>query len=156
MASRSVNFCLRAIQVYVLDCWTMPKDSIILCSCWGIVTTSCVTSDQRAMLYRYPIFQSNQLCPYLRSEKNQLLLPFGLPALPFASCACSPLSTGMLGPPPFTSAPPPPRKGLAIREPAPPKLKPEAIVELPARPRVEPSLAASRRSLTAANWPSNL
>ena len=92
---------------------------------------------------------------YERRSKNQLLL-FPPLELPLASCACRPLSTGMLGPPPFTySVAPPPRRGLAIREPAPPKLKPIGF-EDEAMPRVEPSLAASRRSLTAVTCASNL
>lgn len=50
------------------------------------------------------------------------------------------------------ASPPPPRRGLAMRLPAPEKLKPPA----PPRPRVLPALAASRRSLTEASWASNL
>lgn len=52
-------------------------------------------------------------------------------------------------------ASPPPRRGLAILLPALAKLKPPVPVgEL--RPRVLPAFAASRRSLTAASWTSNL
>ena len=54
------------------------------------------------------------------------------------------------------SFPPPPRKGFAIRDPAPPKLKPELEgLEVEETLRVE-TLAASRRSLTAVSWASNL
>lgn len=46
--------------------------------------------------------------------------------------------------------PPPPRRGLAIRPKALlAKFPPAFADELPPRPRVEPDLAASRRSLTA-------
>lgn len=63
----------------------------------------------------------------------------------------------MLGPLPFgwVSFPPPPRSGFAIRVPTPPKLKPLDTLE-EARPRVEPNLAASKRSLTAESCASNL
>ena len=60
----------------------------------------------------------------------------------------------MFGPPftPTLSKAPPPRSGFAIRDPAPPKEKFDDVGEVEeARPRVEPSLAASRRSLTAAS-----
>lgn len=50
---------------------------------------------------------------------------------------------------------PPPRRGLAMRDPAPPKLKPLDSFE-DARPRVELALAASRRSRTFNSWASNL
>ena len=45
-----------------------------------------------------------------------------------------------------------------MREPAPPKLKPIGLEDevREERPRVEPSLAASRRSFTAVSWASNL
>lgn len=43
--------------------------------------------------------RQNTLLHHRRSEKNQLLL-FGLVALPFACCACSPLMTGKFGPAP--------------------------------------------------------
>ena len=83
--------------------------------------------------------------------KNQLPL---LPLLsPPASCICRLLRVGMFGPPP--SMVPPPLSGFAIREPAPPKPNTPAP-SWEARPRVEPSLAASSRSLTAASWVSNL
>ena len=63
----------------------------------------------------------------------------------------------MFGPAPFMcSVPPPPRRGFAIRDPAPPKLKPPDALDDDERPRVEPSLAASRRSLTAVSCTSNL
>lgn len=88
--------------------------------------------------------------PHLRS-KNQLLL---LPPAPPDSC-CRLLSVGILGPLALKSETPPPLSGLAIREPAPPKLKPSGPVWA-ARPRVEPILAASSRSLTAVSWASNL
>lgn len=55
---------------------------------------------------------------------------------------------GMVG----GASPPPPRRGLAMRLPAEAKLKPPGEL----RPRVLPALAASRRSLTAASWTSNL
>ena len=57
------------------------------------------------------------------------------------------------------SKPPPPRRGFAIRDPAPPKLSPRGLgsdVDEEERPLVEPDLAASRRSLTAVSWASNL
>lgn len=92
---------------------------------------------------------------YQRRSKNQLLLfP---PGLPFASCACSPLNTGRLGPAPFIcSFAPPPRKGFAIRDPAPPTLKPTGLLDANDMLRVEPCLAASSRSLTAVSCASNL
>jgi len=94
------------------------------------------------------------LKPHDLRSKNQLLL---LPPPPLASCACSPFKKGRLGPPPLRDcSPPPPRRGFAIREPAPPKLKPPDAVDEVDRPRVEPSLAASSRSLTAEICASNL
>jgi hypothetical protein len=63
----------------------------------------------------------------------------------------------MLGPPPLMySFPPPPRRGFAMREPAPPKLKLAGLLDDEDMPRVEPSLADSSRSLTAVSCASNL
>ena len=105
--------------------------------------------------FSLPRFSLSLLKLYQRRSKNQVLLfP---PALPFASCACNPLSTGILGPAPFIcSFAPPPRSGFAIRDPAPPKLKPTGLFDADDMLRVEPCLAASRRSLTAVSWASNL
>lgn len=75
--------------------------------------------------------------------KNQL---DRFPAFPFPP-SCSDEMAGFAGP-----SPPPPRSGLAMRLPALAKLKPVGDP----RPRVEPALAVSRRSLTAASWTSNL
>lgn len=55
---------------------------------------------------------------------------------------------------PFASTPPPPRSGLAMREP--PKLRPDAPSIEVTNPRVEPCLAASNLSFTAVNCASNL
>ncbi len=90
-------------------------------------------------------------------DENQLFLFPQLPEFPL-SCACSPERIGSMGPapPPLTSGPvpPPPRKGFAILGPAPPKLKPAGLEA--AKPRADPTFAASRRSLTAISWASNL
>ena len=88
---------------------------------------------------------------YVRWLKNQLvLLPCPLPA----SWAWRLLRTGRTGP--SCTGPPPPRRGFAMREPtAPPNAKDAPEVGEP-RPRVEPCLAASRRSLTAVSCASNL
>lgn len=43
-----------------------------------------------------------------------------------------------------------------MRDPAPPKLKPVGLLDADDMLRVEPCLAASRRSLTAVSWASNL
>jgi len=87
----------------------------------------------------------------VRCWKNQLLRfppPFTV------SCCCRPDSTGSVGPsaPP---PPPPPRTGFTMRDPAPPNATLAPDIGEP-RPRVEPALAASRRSLTAVSWASNL
>jgi hypothetical protein len=79
---------------------------------------------------------------YFCPEKNHELLLF-----PDNASFCSPEIVGMVG------SPPPPRRGFAILDPAPPNENPP--VGDP-RPRVEPLFAASRRSLTAVNWASNL
>jgi len=78
-------------------------------------------------------------CSYFDPEKNQL------PRLPPAAGVsfCNPEIVGMVA----DSTPPPPRRGFAIREPAPPKEKPPLLGE--PSPLVEPTLAASSRSLTA-------
>ena len=96
----------------------------------------------KGLIYSVPIHD--------RWLKNQPLLLL----LPPASCAWRLERTGRFGPP-LTSVAPPPRKGLAIRDPAPPKLKPPGAVGPPS-PRVELILAASRRSLTAVSCASNL
>lgn len=83
--------------------------------------------------------------------KNQLLLFPGDTEL----LVCSPEMTGMAAWDMPLMSPPPPRNGLAMREPAPPKLNAPFWAE-PERPRVEPSLAASSRSLTAVSCASNL
>ena len=94
-------------------------------------------------------------------SKNQLLRfpPPVPPAPPFTpSCDCKLVKTGFVGPSPplMKSEPePPPRKGFAMREPVPPKLNPPEGID-GERPRVEPSLAASSRSLTAESWSSKL
>jgi len=94
--------------------------------------------------------------------KNQLvrLLPPLLSAPPSWLCtllACKPAKDGTPAPSPGVLAlgPPPPRRGLAMR--------PKGLLAklgwegaAPPRPRVEPCLAASRRSLTARSWDSNL
>jgi len=56
----------------------------------------------------------------------------------------------------MAASPPPPRSGLAMRLPAPPKLNALLLDVGEPRPRVLPTLAASRRSLTAVSWASNL
>lgn len=89
-------------------------------------------------------------------EKNQLPL-FPAPPLPPPASFCNPLIVGIIPPipppiPASPAAPPPPRRGLAILEPA---LLNEKPVGEP-KPRVEPDLAASRRSFTAVSWASNL
>ena len=71
-----------------------------------------------------------------RRSKNQLL------RLPVASCDCTPATFAFAG----ASEVPPPRSGFAMRDP--PKLK-LALPSILGKPRVEPCLAASRRSLTA-------
>lgn len=76
-----------------------------------------------------------------RRSKNQLL------RFPVASCDCTPATFAFAGPSP------PPRSGFAMREP--PKLK-LAFPSMLGKPRVEPCFAASRRSLTAVSWASNL
>lgn len=88
-----------------------------------------------------------------RRSKNQLLR-FPVPPDDAAvSCDWTLESAGIDGPSPLDSPPlPPPRSGFAIREP--PKLNPPESDD--ARPRVEPALAASRRSLTAVSCASNL
>lgn len=63
---------------------------------------------------------------------------------PEDSCDCKIDIAGAFGPP-LESAAPPPRSGLAIREP--PKLNPEPSEDV--RPLVEPAFAASSLSLTA-------
>jgi hypothetical protein len=85
----------------------------------------------------------------VRCWKNQVLRfppPFA------ASCCSRPDSTGSVGP---SAPPPPPRSGFAMRDPAPPNATLAPDVGEP-RPRVEPALAASRRSLTTVSWASNL
>ena len=61
--------------------------------------------------------------------------------------------TGSTGP---SATAPPPRNGLAMREPTPPKPAYEAPPAGEPSPRVEPAFADSRRSLTAVSWASNL
>ena len=56
----------------------------------------------------------------------------------------------------MSSFAPPPRNGFAIRDPAPPKLNPMGLFDADDMLRVEPCLAASRRSLTAVSCASNL
>ena len=68
-----------------------------------------------------------------------------------ASCCWRPATAGTAGP-----SPPPPRNGFAIRDPALLKLKPPLGAVGEAKPRVEPTLAASSRSLTAVSCASNL
>lgn len=88
--------------------------------------------------------------------KNQLVLLFPPSLAPSWLCTL-PTSVGTPGPSPGVLAlgPPPPRRGLAMR--------PKGLFAklgwegaAPPRPRVEPCLAASRRSLTARSWDSNL
>lgn len=61
--------------------------------------------------------------------------------------------TGSVGP---SVVAPPPRRGLAMREPTPPPNAKDAPEVGEPRPRVEPALASSRRSLTAVSWASKL
>jgi hypothetical protein len=85
--------------------------------------------------------------------KNQLVLFPLLASPPSPSCFCRLPMTGKTGP---SATAPPPRRGLAIREPTPPKPAYEAPPAGEPRPRVEPALADSRRSLTAVSWASKL
>jgi hypothetical protein len=86
--------------------------------------------------------------------KNQLVR-FVLFASPSPSCFCRLPMTGSVGPSAFE--PPPPRSGLAMRDPTPPpNAKDAPALPDPERPRVDPALAASRRSLTAVSWDSKL
>lgn len=103
---------------------------------------------QSSLILSHPIFipssylslaQPIYFCP----EKNQLVLLF-----PAGFSFCSPLIAGITGP-----SLPPPLSGFAILEP--PNEKPPAPEE-ESRPRVDPTLAASRRSFTAVSWASNL
>jgi hypothetical protein len=101
-----------------------------------MLSTSSQPARTQPLLFAY-------FCP----EKNQLLrllLPTPDPSL------CSPLIIGIGASEPA----PPPLSGLAMRDPAPPKLNPPPEGDV--KPRVEPIFAASRRSLTAVSWASNL
>jgi hypothetical protein len=104
--------------------------------------------------------QAQVLC-----EKNQLPLfppsPLCSPALALPLPACRPANVGTM-PPPGALASPPPRNGFAIRPkgvpppPPPPMVFEEEEGWNDCRPRVEPCLAASKRSLTARSCDSNL
>lgn len=88
-----------------------------------------------------------------RRSKNQLLRFPVPPDETAVSCDWTLERAGMDGPSPLGSPPPPPpRRGFAILDP--PKLNPPESED--ARPRVEPALAASKRSLTAVSCASNL
>ena len=95
-------------------------------------------------MFKYLVGESLHFWP----EKNQLPR---FPPFPDASF-CRPWMVGIGAAIAGPSGPaPPPLRGFAIREP----LNANPPVGEP-RPRVEPTLAASRRSLTAVSWASNL
>lgn len=91
--------------------------------------------------------------------KNQLERLFELPSeAPSWLCILLATEGATEGPSPGVLAlgPPPPRRGLAMRPKGLLAKLPWAGAGPPPRPRVEPCFAASRRSLTARSWDSNL